>query len=97
MGKASSFIGPFVSSAIIERSGNTNMPFTFLFALGALAVIILFLVDVDKSRVECRAYLEEEVETVYGSSVRVEGEVNRRVSLEHDIGSAEEEEARKGR
>jgi hypothetical protein len=65
MGKASSFIGPFVSSAIIERSGNSNMPFTFLLGLGVFAVAILFCVDVDKSRLECRAYLEEEASRVY--------------------------------
>jgi len=65
MGKTSSFIGPFVSSAIIERSGNTNMPFTFLLALGVFAVAILFCVNVDKSRIECRAYLEEEARRVY--------------------------------
>lgn len=68
MGKASSFIGPFVSSAIIERSGNTNMPFTFLLALGVFSVAILVMVDVDKSRIECRAYLDEEVKRVYEGS-----------------------------
>ena len=73
MGKASSFIGPFVSSAIIERSGNTNMPFTFLLALGVFAVAILFCVDVDKSRVECRRYLEEEAVRVYEIPVGVAG------------------------
>lgn len=41
------------------------MPFTFLLALGVFAVIILFCVDVDKSRIECRAYLEEEARRVY--------------------------------
>ncbi|KAF7973915.1 hypothetical protein HWV62_13964 [Athelia sp. TMB] len=33
VGKTSSFVGPFVSSAIISASGNTNMPFAFLFGL----------------------------------------------------------------
>lgn len=65
IGKTSSFIGPFVSSAIIDRSGNTNMPFTFLLALGTVAMGILFAVDVDKSRKECRKYLEGEAIRVY--------------------------------
>lgn len=67
IGKTSSFIGPFVSSAIIDRSGNTNMPFVFLLALGVLSVGILALVDVEKSRLECKAYLEEEARRVYGA------------------------------
>lgn len=65
IGKTSSFIGPFVSSAIIDRSGNNNMPFTFLLALGALAMVILFMVNVDKSRVECRKYLDDEAVRIY--------------------------------
>jgi hypothetical protein len=41
------------------------MPFTFLLALGAFAMVILWFVDVDKSRVECRRYLEQEASRVY--------------------------------
>ncbi|WVR08359.1 hypothetical protein IAU60_005414 [Kwoniella sp. DSM 27419] len=66
IGKTSSFIGPFVSSAIIDRSGNTNMPFTFLLGLGAVSVGILACVNVEKSRIECRKYLEDEAVRVYG-------------------------------
>ncbi|WVQ66630.1 uncharacterized protein L199_004815 [Kwoniella botswanensis] len=66
IGKTSSFIGPFVSSAIIDRSGNTNMPFTFLLALGVVSVGILACVNVEKSRKECRKYLEDEAIRVYG-------------------------------
>ena len=65
IGKTSSFIGPFVSSAIIDRSGNTNMPFTFLLGLGVFAVGILWMVDVDKSRVECRLYIQGEATKMY--------------------------------
>lgn len=54
-----------MSSAIIDRSGNNNMPFTFLLALGALAMVILFMVNVDKSRVECRKYLDDEAVRIY--------------------------------
>jgi hypothetical protein len=41
------------------------MPFTFLLALGAFAMCILWFVDVEKSRAECRKYLEEEAIRVY--------------------------------
>jgi hypothetical protein len=41
------------------------MPFTFLLGLGVFAVAILWFVDVKKSRVECRRYLEEEASRVY--------------------------------
>lgn len=41
------------------------MPFTFLLGLGAFAVVILWMVDVDKSRLECRKYLEDEAVRVY--------------------------------
>jgi hypothetical protein len=40
-------------------------PFVFLLALGALAVFILYLVDVEASRRECRAYLVSEAARVY--------------------------------
>ncbi|KAG8761940.1 hypothetical protein FRC11_012091 [Ceratobasidium sp. 423] len=60
IGKTSSFIGPFVSSAIIDTSNNNNMPFAFLLGLGAFSFILLILVNVDKSRVECAEYLAAE-------------------------------------
>lgn len=41
------------------------MPFTFLLGLGVFAVAILWMVDVDKSRLECRKYLEDEAVRVY--------------------------------
>ncbi|CAO3697182.1 unnamed protein product [Umbelopsis ramanniana] len=61
IGKTSSFIGPFVSSAIIDRSGNDNMPFAFLLGLGVLSSFLLMMVDVKKSRRECKEYLEKEI------------------------------------
>lgn len=68
--KTSSFIGPFVSSAIIDRSGNNNMPFTFLLGLGFVSLLILAAVNVDKSRRECRRYLEDEAIRIYKLSER---------------------------
>ncbi|KAF8501561.1 autophagy-related protein 22-like protein [Russula emetica] len=62
VGKTSAVIGPFVSEAIISASGNNdNMPFAFLFGLGTLSTVFLFLVDVEKSRVECEEFVAAEV------------------------------------
>ncbi|KAH0832897.1 MFS general substrate transporter [Lanmaoa asiatica] len=61
VGKTSAFIGPLVSSAIITASGNNNnMPFAFLFGLGTLSTIFLYMVDVKKSRAECEEFVEAE-------------------------------------
>ncbi|EIM91364.1 MFS general substrate transporter [Stereum hirsutum FP-91666 SS1] len=61
VGKTSAFIGPFVSSAIITASGNNNnMPFAFLFGLGAFSTIFLFMVDLKKSRAECEEFIAAE-------------------------------------
>ncbi|GAB7356451.1 hypothetical protein MBLNU459_g7219t1 [Dothideomycetes sp. NU459] len=63
IGKTSAFIGPLVSSAIIDASpsGNNSSPFYFLFALSlASFVFLLLFVDLRKSQVEQAAYLERE-------------------------------------
>ncbi|KAI1196024.1 autophagy-related protein 22-like protein [Nemania serpens] len=64
IGKTSSFIGPFVSSAIIDASpghNNNSAPFYFLFALTLVSAIGLFLfLDLDKSAREQEAFLAEE-------------------------------------
>lgn len=65
IGKASSFIGPLVSSAIIDASAskNNSTPFYFLFALSlASFLFLLFFVDLGKSRVEQEEFLERERE-----------------------------------
>ncbi|KAF7985703.1 hypothetical protein HWV62_2280 [Athelia sp. TMB] len=61
VGKTSAFIGPFVSSAIISASDNNNMPFAFLFGLGAFSCIFLYMVDVKKSRIECEEFIQAEM------------------------------------
>jgi MFS-type transporter involved in bile tolerance (Atg22 family) len=69
VGKTSSFIGPIVSSAIIDASpsGNTSMPFYFLFALSLLSFGILFMgVDLKKSRLEQEQFLEANKRKVGG-------------------------------
>ena len=60
IGKTSSFIGPFISSAIIDASGNNNMPFTFLLSLSIVSCGIVACVNPRKSRAECFEYLERE-------------------------------------
>ena len=53
MGKTSAFIGPFISSAIIDRAGGkTNMSYWFLLAMGVLGFIVLCFVDPDKAKVD---------------------------------------------
>ncbi len=61
MGKTSAFIGPLVSSAIIDDTNNNSAPFYFLFALSLVsAAWLIFVVDIKKSRVEQGEFLERE-------------------------------------
>ncbi|KAL8939782.1 MAG: hypothetical protein Q9216_003169 [Gyalolechia sp. 2 TL-2023] len=63
IGKTSSFIGPLVSSAIIDASpnGNSSTPFYFLFGLSCLSCAVLVVgVDLKRSRREQEVFLEEE-------------------------------------
>ena len=62
IGKTSSFIGPLVSSAIIDDSrGNNSTPFYFLTALSAVSFLVLVLfVDLERSRREQEEFLVEE-------------------------------------
>lgn len=60
IGKTSSFIGPIVSSAIIDASpsGNVSTPFYFLFGLSVASFAILaFGVDLKKSQIEQEKFL----------------------------------------
>ncbi|KIY03112.1 uncharacterized protein Z520_01579 [Fonsecaea multimorphosa CBS 102226] len=63
MGKTSAFIGPIVSSAIIDADpkGNNSLPFYFLFGLTGLSFLLLFFfVDLKKSRREQERFLQKE-------------------------------------
>jgi len=65
IGKTSSFIGPIVSSAIIDAtpSGNVSTPFYFLFALSVVSFGVLFFgVDLKKSRKEQEHFLKLKLE-----------------------------------
>ncbi|PQE21567.1 autophagy-related Atg22B2 protein [Rutstroemia sp. NJR-2017a WRK4] len=57
--RASSIIGPNVIQAIINSTNNNWMGFPFLFALCTGASIVIWFVDVEKGRENCRAYVEE--------------------------------------
>ncbi|KAI5480099.1 Autophagy-related protein [Pseudohyphozyma bogoriensis] len=66
LGKSASFAGPFITSAIISKAGgNTNAGFTFLFATSLVAFAIIYFVDVEKSHIECKAYMDAEGKALY--------------------------------
>lgn len=63
IGKTSAFIGPLVSSAIIDAdpSNNNSSPFYFLFALSLVSFLfLLFFGDLKKSQAEQAEFLERE-------------------------------------
>lgn len=64
IGKTSSLLGPFISSAIIDHSNNhnpTSSAFYFLMPLSLVSVVALILgVDVRKSKHEQDIFLAEE-------------------------------------
>ncbi|KAI0156580.1 autophagy-related protein 22-like protein [Xylariaceae sp. FL1272] len=64
IGKTSSFIGPFVSSAIIDRTpnhDNNNAAFYFLFALSLVSAAGLWIfLDLEKSAREQEAFIQQE-------------------------------------
>ncbi|KAJ5881637.1 uncharacterized protein N7529_000309 [Penicillium soppii] len=70
IGKTSSFIGPIVSSAIIDASptGNVSTPFYFLFGLSVASFLILFLgVDLKKSQEEQERFLLDKLRRLEAS------------------------------
>ena len=58
--KTSSFIGPFVSSAIIDDTGNNNSGFSFLVALCCVSLASSFFLNEDNARVQAEEFLLEE-------------------------------------
>lgn len=61
VGKTSGFIGPFVTSGIVNHThGNTNIAFWFLLGMGLAGCLLLYFVDpdqakIDSARCECGA------------------------------------------
>jgi len=71
VGKTSGFIGPFISSAIIQRAnGSTSAAYWFLFAMGSLGAAILWFVDTDKAKEDNAIYLQREAEELYSAEQR---------------------------
>lgn len=71
IGKTSSFIGPIVSSAIIDASpsGNVSLPFYFLFGLSVVSFLILFWgVDLKKSQEEQERFLLDKLRQLDAST-----------------------------
>ena len=63
MGKTSAFVGPIISSAIVDASptSDNSLPFYFLFALSVVSMgLIVVFVDLKKSRREQEVFLAEE-------------------------------------
>lgn len=58
--KGSSWMGPIVSSAIVDKTGNQWMAFPWIAALIFVPWIGIFLIDENKSKKECARYLENE-------------------------------------
>ncbi|KAM0252332.1 hypothetical protein ACHAQJ_007770 [Trichoderma viride] len=72
IGKSSSFIGPLISSAIIDatpNSSNNSAPFYFLFALTIVSAVgIWTFLDLDKSAREQEAFLAQEKARIMGNN-----------------------------
>lgn len=76
IGKASSFIGPIVSSAIIDASptNNVSTPFYFLFALSVVSfAVLLWRLDLKKSREEQEKFLMDKESRLTDSSSEAGG------------------------
>ena len=52
VGKTSGFIGPFVSSALINRANNTWAAYSFTMALGLCGIIVLTFVNTDQAKID---------------------------------------------
>ncbi|TVY86682.1 Adenosine deaminase, partial [Lachnellula willkommii] len=57
--RASSIIGPNIVQAIINSTNNNWMGFPFLFSLCFAASVVIWFVDIEKGRENCRKYVEE--------------------------------------
>lgn len=57
------FIGPFVSSAISNRTGNESSPFYFLLAMAIFGFVLLLPMDSKKARREQWVFIQEQAKT----------------------------------
>jgi len=62
--KGASWIGPIVSSAIADSSGNQWCAFPFIAALTFVPFVAIFFISEEKSKIECAAYLAMEAKVL---------------------------------
>jgi MFS-type transporter involved in bile tolerance (Atg22 family) len=68
LGKTAAFVGPFITSAIInDTNGNNNEAFWFTLVTNLVGLVILYLVDTNKAKKDNAAYLEKERVDLYAS------------------------------
>ncbi|KAI5477498.1 hypothetical protein MNV49_006345 [Pseudohyphozyma bogoriensis] len=61
VGQTSSFIGPFITSKIIEDAGgNSSYAFAFLLPVTVVGAVILLFVDMKKAKLEAARFIEED-------------------------------------
>lgn len=60
IGKTSAFIGPFVTQAIANDTGNASTPFYFLIALALASCALLWPLDIAKSKIEQADFVQRE-------------------------------------
>lgn len=70
--KGSSWIGPIVSSAIADNTGNQWLAFPFVAALIFVPFVGIFFISEKQSRKECSDYLANEARILRGESVNLE-------------------------
>lgn len=62
--KTSSWIGPFITSAIADRSNNDYTGFPFILGMCVLSLVVTYFIDQKKSRIECEEFLISEAERI---------------------------------
>jgi MFS-type transporter involved in bile tolerance (Atg22 family) len=68
LGKTAAFVGPFITSAIInDTNGNNNEAFWFTLVTNLVGLVILAFLDTNKAKKDNAAYLEKEREDLYAS------------------------------
>lgn len=60
VGKTSAFVGPFVTQAIADDTGNASTPFYFLLALSLASCVLLWPLNVKQSKIEQARFIEHE-------------------------------------
>jgi hypothetical protein len=84
VGKTSSFIGPFVTSAIINRAGgNASVAYWFLVAMGIVGWVALWFVDTDEAKRDNERYLQTEADEYYSEAQKQKSQQLEMVDAKH--------------